>query len=111
MAGLLMKVAEVNNGDVCYANDVVVAVTSGNPYIDVEDVTTAGWIRIPLGAGALYSVPIGAKFRLPINEQTKGTMGSGFFKETVSNHGLLVKEEIDNHPARQAYLKRVLGQT
>ncbi|KAF9065759.1 hypothetical protein BDP27DRAFT_1424506 [Rhodocollybia butyracea] len=109
MALLVTKVAEVESSDICLANGAVVAITSGNIYIDVEDVTTSSWVRIHCDTGTIYCVPAGAKYRLPFNEQTKGTTGIGFFKETISNHGLLVKKEIDSHPARQAYLK-VLGQ-
>ncbi|KAF9065783.1 hypothetical protein BDP27DRAFT_1366168 [Rhodocollybia butyracea] len=92
------------------ANGVVAAVTSGSPCIDVEDVTAPGWVRIHLSGGTLLSTPSGAKYRVSFNEQNKGAKGIALFKETISNHGLLVNKEIDSHPARQAYLKEV-GQT
>ncbi|KAF9062323.1 hypothetical protein BDP27DRAFT_1451797 [Rhodocollybia butyracea] len=111
MADILRKAAEAKNSEVCYAKSVVVAVTSGNLQIDVEDVPAAGWVRVHLAAGTLFCIPTGAKYRIPINEQIEGTTGNAFFEETISNHGLLVEKEIDSHRARQAYLKEVLGQT
>ncbi|KAF9065778.1 hypothetical protein BDP27DRAFT_1366164 [Rhodocollybia butyracea] len=113
MATLLMKAAEVasENSNICVTNGVVAAVTSGSPYLDVEDIIAAGWVRIHVGAGTLFCVPTGAKYRVTFNEQNRDATGIAFFKETISNPGLLVKKEIDNHPARQAYLSQVLGQT
>ncbi|KAF9065777.1 hypothetical protein BDP27DRAFT_1424522 [Rhodocollybia butyracea] len=108
MAALLRKLAEVENSDICFENGVIVVVTSGNHYIDVEDVTTGGWIRIHSGGGMLYRVPTGAKYRVAFNEQNRGIVGIAFLKETISNHGLLLEKEIDDHPARQVYLKEVL---
>ncbi|KAF9065782.1 hypothetical protein BDP27DRAFT_1366167 [Rhodocollybia butyracea] len=110
MATLLTKAAE-NLSDICIANAAVVVVTSGSLYLDVEDVTAAGWVRIHFGAGTLYCVPAGAKYRVPLTEQNRGGAGIVFFKETIFNQGLLVKKDIDNHPARRAYLNEVLGQT
>ncbi|KAF9065763.1 hypothetical protein BDP27DRAFT_1424509 [Rhodocollybia butyracea] len=104
MTALLMKGVEINNSHICVANGGFVALTGGSPYFDVEDVTTAGWVRIHLVAGMLVGVPPGAKYRVPFNEQNRGAVGFMFFKETISNIGLLVKNEIDNHPARRAYL-------
>ncbi|KAF9065776.1 hypothetical protein BDP27DRAFT_1549113 [Rhodocollybia butyracea] len=111
MAALLMKAAEVENSDICLANEAVVAITSGNLYIDVEDVTTGGWVRIHSGPGTLYRVPTGARYRVAFNEQNRRAVGIVFFKETISNHGLLMNKEIHNHAARRAYLNEVLGQT
>ncbi|KAF9065758.1 hypothetical protein BDP27DRAFT_1424505 [Rhodocollybia butyracea] len=112
MAAFLMQAAEAENTDLCIANGVGAAVMTGNLYIDVEDIAAAGqWVRLHLDAGTLVSVPTGAKYRFPFNEKTKGTTGIGFFKETVSNPGLVAMKEIDNHPARHAYLKEVLGET
>ncbi|KAF9062326.1 hypothetical protein BDP27DRAFT_1368914 [Rhodocollybia butyracea] len=111
MADILRKVGEVKNSETCYANRVVAAVTGGSLQIDVEDVPAAGWVRTHFDAGTLFCIPPGAKYRIPINEQPEGTIGTAFFKETISNHGLLMEKDIDNHPARQAYLKEVLGQT
>ncbi|KAF9065757.1 hypothetical protein BDP27DRAFT_1366149 [Rhodocollybia butyracea] len=111
MAAILMKVAELENSDICLTNEAAVAITSGNLCIDVEDVTTAGWVRIHSGAGTLYRLPIGAKYRVAFDEKNRATAGVVFYKETISNVGWLVNKEIDNHPARQAYLAQVLGQT
>ncbi|KAF9037909.1 hypothetical protein BDP27DRAFT_1435525 [Rhodocollybia butyracea] len=106
MVALLMKAVKVNNGDMGFANEFVIAITNGaKPYFDVEDVATAGWIRVHFAVGRfVISAPTGAKFRLPFDEHNRESVGTVFFKETLSNHGLLVKEEIDNHPARKAYV-------
>ncbi|KAF9065485.1 hypothetical protein BDP27DRAFT_1424797 [Rhodocollybia butyracea] len=90
--------------EISSANAAVIVVTSGSPYFDVEDVTTASWIRIHFVAGLLLCAPTGAKYRISFNEHNRETAGVAFYKETISNHGLLVKGEIDNHPARQVYL-------
>ncbi|KAF9062321.1 hypothetical protein BDP27DRAFT_1368909 [Rhodocollybia butyracea] len=108
MVALLTKLVEVDNSDICLSNGVLVAISSGSRYFDVEDVTTGGWIRIHCVTGMLVRIPAAAKYRLAFDEQNREATGIAFFKETVSNHGLLVKEEIDNHPARQAYLKEAL---
>ncbi|KAF9065486.1 hypothetical protein BDP27DRAFT_1366383 [Rhodocollybia butyracea] len=109
MFALLMKAVEAENRkgkqiDLATAVSAVLAVTSGSPYVDVEDVTAVGWIRIHFNPGMIFCVPTGAKYRADFNEENKRTKGIAFFKETISNHGMLVKDEIDNHPTRQVYL-------
>ncbi|KAF9037907.1 hypothetical protein BDP27DRAFT_1347939 [Rhodocollybia butyracea] len=104
MAALLRRAVEIENNDVCITSEEIVAVTGGTPYLDVEDVTTARWIRIHLVTGMLFCAPTGAKFHLAVDERSSGATETVFFKDTIYNQTLLVKEEIDNHPIRQAYL-------
>ncbi|KAF9065797.1 hypothetical protein BDP27DRAFT_1450075 [Rhodocollybia butyracea] len=87
------------------ANEAFIIVTGDSVYtIDVEDVTSASWIRFHLVPGMILHVPTGGRYRVAFDEQNRKVTGFGYFKETVSNHGLLVKDEIDTHPARHAYL-------
>ncbi|KAF9063091.1 hypothetical protein BDP27DRAFT_1368291 [Rhodocollybia butyracea] len=104
MHDLLTKTAKVQNNDILTSGGII-AITSGSPYMDIEDVTAARWDRIHLGAGTLVCTPIGAKYRIAYNEQSRGTTGIIFFKETISTQELSVHKEIDNHPDRQAYLR------
>ncbi|KAF9027361.1 hypothetical protein BDP27DRAFT_1376001 [Rhodocollybia butyracea] len=98
------KILSVRKTNICVANGGISAITGGSGYFDLEDVTTAGWVRIHVVPGTLIRVPTGAKYRVPFNEQNRGVAGIIFFKETIFNIGLLVKGEIDNHPARRSYL-------
>ncbi|KAF9065764.1 hypothetical protein BDP27DRAFT_1424510 [Rhodocollybia butyracea] len=100
---LLMKVVESADSGICSTKDAITALTSGSPYMDVEDGTDQ-WIRIHFGPGMLVRVPAGAKFRVIFDEHNRATTGTAFFKETISNHGFITKEEIENHPIRRAYL-------
>ncbi|KAF9065794.1 hypothetical protein BDP27DRAFT_1331584 [Rhodocollybia butyracea] len=104
MVGLVSQAAEAQNSDICLANEAIVAVTGGSLSLDVEDVTTAVWVRFHLDAGTIFCVPSGGRYRIDFHEENKGATGIAYFKETISNHGLLMKDEIDNHPARHTYL-------
>ncbi|KAF9065795.1 hypothetical protein BDP27DRAFT_1404698 [Rhodocollybia butyracea] len=104
MVGLVSQAAEVQNSHISLSNEAFIALTGGTLSLDVEDVTTAVWIRFHLVTGMILRVPTGGRYRIDFHEQNRGATGIAYFKETISNHGLLVKDEIDNHPARHAYL-------
>ncbi|KAF9065754.1 hypothetical protein BDP27DRAFT_1424501 [Rhodocollybia butyracea] len=109
MLAYLKKTAEVQNNDTL-AHGGIIAVTGGSPYADVEGEYNSQsiWIRIHFAPGMLVCAPTGAKYRLALDKQNRGTTGIAFFKETISNHGWLVNKDIDNHPTRRAYLNEVL---
>ncbi|KAF9062325.1 hypothetical protein BDP27DRAFT_1406274 [Rhodocollybia butyracea] len=63
MVALLTKLVEVDDSNICLANEAVIAITSGGRFLNVE----------------------GAKYRLAFDEQNREAAGISFFKETVSN--------------------------
>ncbi|KAF9063675.1 hypothetical protein BDP27DRAFT_1367850 [Rhodocollybia butyracea] len=109
MFTMMTKAVEAENGDICMSDDVFVIITSGSFYVDIEDVPAAGWIRIHLQPRMLIHIPPGAKYHRSCDERNRKVTGIAFFKNTMANQGMLAKKEIDNHPARQAYLE-ALGQ-
>ncbi|KAF9065756.1 hypothetical protein BDP27DRAFT_1549098 [Rhodocollybia butyracea] len=111
MVALLTKLVEVDDSNICLANEALVVVTSGSRYLDVEDVTTAGWIRIHFVTGMLVCVPTGAKYRLALDERNRKATGIAFFKETVSNTGSPVKEILITTQLVKLILLRSLGRS
>ncbi|KAF9063858.1 hypothetical protein BDP27DRAFT_1367717 [Rhodocollybia butyracea] len=104
MVALLTKILHSESSDICTTKDSVAVVTSGSPYVHVEDVITKAWIQLDIVPGTFIHFPAGAKFRLTFNENNRKAAAIVFFKETIHNQGLLAKDEIENHPIRQAYL-------
>ncbi|KAF9063856.1 hypothetical protein BDP27DRAFT_1476208 [Rhodocollybia butyracea] len=104
MTALLTKLQQSASGDLCTTKDTLVIITSGNPYVHIEDVSANAWIHVDAVPGTFILFPAGAKWRLTFDEKTRTVAATAFFKETIHNHGIIPKTEVENHPIRQAYI-------
>ncbi|KAF9058672.1 hypothetical protein BDP27DRAFT_1432435 [Rhodocollybia butyracea] len=80
MVALLTKILHSESSDICTTKDSVAVVTSGSPYVHVEDVITKAWIQLDIVPGTFIHFPAGAKFRLTFNENNRKAAAIVFSK-------------------------------
>jgi 1,2-dihydroxy-3-keto-5-methylthiopentene dioxygenase len=84
-------------------------VMEGSGFYDVQEAKTSKWIRICMEAGDMLIIPAGCIHRFTPDMKNLVKFRR-FFHQQETNTPTFTGDEIDAHPARIEYLKRLKGE-